>query len=56
MKACEQCNGSGRLELSPCCESGYDTDIMICYECNEHIGEDDLDCENCNGTGQIKEN
>ena len=55
MKECKQCEGTGKVQESPCCGAGYDDDIMICYDCNEHIGEDDLECEECKGKGTINE-
>ena len=50
---CTDCDGSGKLNDSPCCGASYDSDIMICSDCKEHIGEDDLKCETCNGTGKL---
>ncbi len=52
---CTDCEGSGKYELSQCCGASYDSDIMICSDCKEHIGEDDLKCETCNGSGKVKE-
>lgn len=50
---CTDCDGSGKLNDSPCCGASYDSDIMICSDCKEHIGEDDLKCETCNGKGKL---
>jgi RecJ-like exonuclease len=50
---CPVCDGTGRNELAPCCGAGYNSDIMICHDCHEHLGEDDFTCEDCNGTGLV---
>lgn len=52
-KECPECDGSGKLNDSPCCGASYDSDILICMECKEHIGEDDLKCESCDGKGTL---
>lgn len=28
--------------LSECCQAAVDTDIMICSECHEHLGDEDI--------------
>lgn len=54
LKECKDCEGTGKAELSPCCGAGYDSDMLMCYECHEHLGDEDIECENCNGTGEIE--
>ena len=53
MKECTQCEGTGELLESPCCGARYSKDYMICSDCKEHIGEEDIECEECNGTGTL---
>ena len=50
---CPACDGSGKNDFTPCCGAGYDSDILMCHDCKEHLGEDDLICEDCNGTGLV---
>ena len=30
------------MTLSECCQTYVDTDIMICSECHEHLGDEDI--------------
>jgi RecJ-like exonuclease len=50
-RECTECEGTGYSLLSNCCGAFFDTDIRICSECKEHIG--DNDCTECNGQGKI---
>lgn len=54
-KECPTCQGSGESDLSNCCGAKFDSDIMICSDCLEHISEDDLECDECFGNGFIME-
>lgn len=52
MKVCPDCNGNME-ELSACCGAPIDSDILICSDCKDH--SDIVQCETCNGTGEIPE-
>ena len=61
LNKCSECNGTGLFHVSDCCgaepysNGDSDTaDIGICPDCGDHC-EYGLDCENCNGTGIIKD-
>lgn len=49
---CDSCEGTGKVELSDCCGTAFDTDIGICPSCREYC--DKSDCGDCDGTGSIK--
>jgi hypothetical protein len=48
---CECCEGTGIAITSNCCDATYNSDIMICEHCYEHLG--DNKCDECNGEGKI---
>lgn len=50
---CPVCEGTGKSDLTNCCGVGYDSDYMICSDCHEHLGDEDVECMDCNGTGKI---
>lgn len=52
---CKACDGSGKSETSNCCDAGYDSDMLMCYECHEHLGDEDVICDECSGTGKVEE-
>ena len=48
---CPDCQGTGEAETSNCCDAKFDSDIRICSECLDHVG--DNECYTCDGTGKI---
>lgn len=47
--------------LSKCCNAKVDTDIMVCSDCRDHLGDEDIYdedelCETCGGEGEIVDN
>ena len=62
-KECEECCGTGKLNefVSSCCGSkpycngDSDTsDIGICPDCGDHCEYGNLECDNCDGDGEIE--
>ncbi len=51
---CPVCEGTGKSDLTNCCGAGYDSDYMICRDCHEHLGDEDVECMDCNGSGKIE--
>lgn len=54
---CPACEGDGFQVLSCCGDNIKGNDIDLCPTCFEHTGGDDdrEDCEDCEGTGLVKE-
>lgn len=54
-QTCDTCEGTGWTRFSCCGHDVRHADILICPErgCQEHVGEDGEDCEECDGTGFI---
>ena len=50
---CPDCEGEGYFGESACCGALIDEDILICSKCLEH--SEKYECDNCNGTGTIKD-
>lgn len=48
---CEECNGTGKIDISNCCGVEFNIDIMICSKCHEHCDKDS--CNECEGTGNV---
>ena len=48
---CPDCNGDYMGDISACCGSWMDSDIMICSSCREHA--DCMECETCSCNGSI---
>ena len=51
---CPVCEGTGKSDFTACCGAGYDSDYMICRDCHEHLGDEDVECMDCNGLGKIE--
>lgn len=47
---CPECEGSGKLPMSKCCESEIQNGV--CMECHETTQQ--ADCYECDGTGEVE--
>ena len=61
MKTCKECKGTGELILSDCCGAsvysdgdGDTADYGICPDCHDHCTYEKIECETCNGTGEVE--
>lgn len=55
VEICDQCEGDGYIIVS-CCGDNLKPNIGetdICPSCGEHCGDDQEDCEDCDGNGWI---
>jgi len=52
---CNECEGRGWHIMSCCGDDITGNDIDLCPSCSEHCGDDEEECEECQGTGIIKE-
>jgi len=52
LKICPVCEGKGTGYFSCCTGEVVDSDIALCPECYEHLGEEE--CTECKGTGLIE--
>lgn len=54
---CEDCDGEGELEKTPCCEVKFlrhnEEDIWLCEKCSARF--EDKKCETCKGEGVVYE-
>ena len=50
-KTCPDCNGDYMGDISDCCGSWMDTDIMVCSNCRDHC--EPMICDTCGGKGTI---
>jgi len=50
-KECECCYGDGFLIESCCGDNIKGNDIDLCPTCGEHCGMEEIECDECNGTG-----
>ena len=51
---CDECDGRGWFIFSCCGDDITGNDIDLCPSCYEHCGDDEEDCEECDGTGEAK--
>ena len=49
---CEKCEGKGGFYESHCC--GADAEDGFCVDCKEICESDLVDCQECEGTGQVE--
>lgn len=48
---CPTCNGKGEAMFSCCSGEVVDSDLGLCPDCKEHLGDDT--CEDCEGSGKV---
>ena len=48
---CEECDGDGWVRYSCCGDDIKGNDIDLCPSCLEHCGDEQEECDICNGTG-----
>jgi len=53
---CDDCSGRGWCIYSCCGDDITGNDCDLCPSCYEHCGDEEEECEECQGTGAIKEN
>jgi hypothetical protein len=51
---CLVCDGTGKVCFSCCGDDIKENDHDLCPSCKEHCSLDEENCEECNGTGEIK--
>ena len=52
---CDACDGRGWCIYSCCGDDITGNDCDLCPSCYEHCGDEEEKCEECQGTGIIKE-
>jgi len=50
-EVCSNCDGEQTFQYSCCGDDIKGNDIDICPTCGEHCGDEEEDCEVCNGLG-----